>query len=278
MPRPIILHVNTDMDELTSHGVPAHVVPGSCRAFLDLMQEHADAIRAGACGTGDAAAPGVAGENQAGAAALRHRELQPGRRSRFIRRPRLRRCARSFRATASCSSIPARIAPSPVIIGPPTSRAPTSPPPISGRWAGRSRRRSACNARSPDRRVAVITGDGCMQMHGIGSADRGALRPADHLSWCSTTARWAMSGCAPINTVPLPAELTTHSRSRLGGLCALARRAGLDGRGSRAARGDLSARRSRPTATVLIDVKADKNCPTPVYDFKAGARAWSYHE
>ena len=31
-------------------------------------------------------------------------------------------------------------------------------------------------------------------------------------------------------------------------------------------------------ATTLIDVKADKNCVTPVYDFSAGARAWSYHE
>ena len=31
-------------------------------------------------------------------------------------------------------------------------------------------------------------------------------------------------------------------------------------------------------ATVVIDVKADKDCPTPVYDFTAGARAWSYHE
>jgi thiamine pyrophosphate-dependent acetolactate synthase large subunit-like protein len=30
--------------------------------------------------------------------------------------------------------------------------------------------------------------------------------------------------------------------------------------------------------TALVDVKADKNCPTPVYDFSAGARAWSYHE
>jgi hypothetical protein len=29
---------------------------------------------------------------------------------------------------------------------------------------------------------------------------------------------------------------------------------------------------------VLIDVKADKNFVTPVYDFSAGARAWSYHE
>src|SRR6185312_9731871 len=31
-------------------------------------------------------------------------------------------------------------------------------------------------------------------------------------------------------------------------------------------------------ATVLIDVKAGKDCVTPVYDFSAGARAWSYHE
>jgi acetolactate synthase I/II/III large subunit len=30
--------------------------------------------------------------------------------------------------------------------------------------------------------------------------------------------------------------------------------------------------------TVLIDVKADKDCLTPVYDFNAGVRAWSYHE
>jgi hypothetical protein len=29
---------------------------------------------------------------------------------------------------------------------------------------------------------------------------------------------------------------------------------------------------------VLVDVKTDKDCPTPVYDFKAGARAWSFHE
>jgi len=28
----------------------------------------------------------------------------------------------------------------------------------------------------------------------------------------------------------------------------------------------------------LIDVKADKNFVTPVYDFNAGACAWSYHE
>ena len=32
------------------------------------------------------------------------------------------------------------------------------------------------------------------------------------------------------------------------------------------------------SAPALIDVKADKDCATPVYDFSAGARAWSYHE
>jgi acetolactate synthase I/II/III large subunit len=30
--------------------------------------------------------------------------------------------------------------------------------------------------------------------------------------------------------------------------------------------------------TVLIDVKTDKDCPTPVYDFNTGPQAWSYHE
>jgi acetolactate synthase-1/2/3 large subunit len=46
----------------------------------------------------------------------------------------------------------------------------------------------------------------------------------------------------------------------------------------------VPAKRTPPQAglaadkTVVIDVKADKDCPTPVYDFAAGARAWSYHE
>ena len=31
-------------------------------------------------------------------------------------------------------------------------------------------------------------------------------------------------------------------------------------------------------ATMVIDVKTDKDCPTPVYDFKTAAAAWSYYE
>ena len=39
-----MIHVNTDMDELTANSDPAHVVPGSCHAFLDLMHARAAGI------------------------------------------------------------------------------------------------------------------------------------------------------------------------------------------------------------------------------------------
>ena len=35
--------------------------------------------------------------------------------------------------------------------------------------------------------------------------------------------------------------------------------------------------RALAAATTAL-IKADKNFVTPVYDFNAGARAWSYHE
>ena len=34
----------------------------------------------------------------------------------------------------------------------------------------------------------------------------------------------------------------------------------------------------KKAASPSKDVKADKDCLTPVYDFNAGVRAWSYHE
>jgi acetolactate synthase I/II/III large subunit len=36
-----MIHVNTDMEELTANGELGHVVPGSCHAFLDLMHKRA---------------------------------------------------------------------------------------------------------------------------------------------------------------------------------------------------------------------------------------------
>jgi hypothetical protein len=43
-PTAFMIHVNTDMDELTANGDLGHVVPGSCRGFLDLMHDRADVI------------------------------------------------------------------------------------------------------------------------------------------------------------------------------------------------------------------------------------------
>ena len=40
-PTAFMIHVNTDMDELTANGDFGHVVPGSCHAFLDLMRSNA---------------------------------------------------------------------------------------------------------------------------------------------------------------------------------------------------------------------------------------------
>src|SRR5262249_2370670 len=39
-----MIHVNTDMEELTANGDLGHVVPGSAHAFLDLMRERAAAL------------------------------------------------------------------------------------------------------------------------------------------------------------------------------------------------------------------------------------------
>jgi len=40
----MMIHVNTDMDELTANGDLGHVVPGSTHAFLDFMHVRAAAI------------------------------------------------------------------------------------------------------------------------------------------------------------------------------------------------------------------------------------------
>jgi acetolactate synthase-1/2/3 large subunit len=39
-----VIHVNTDMNELTANGDLGRVVPGSCHAFLDLMAEWSDKL------------------------------------------------------------------------------------------------------------------------------------------------------------------------------------------------------------------------------------------
>ena len=87
-------------------------------------------------------------QNRNKASASTISKIATGMRSPFVRPPLWRPCARSFRAMGSCSSIPARIAPS-LVTRLAMSRAPIFPPPILDRWAGRSRRRSVSDARSP---------------------------------------------------------------------------------------------------------------------------------
>ncbi len=129
---------------------------------------------------------------------------------------------------------------------------------------------------SPGQKVAVITGDGCMHMHGlevataaryglpiifvvINNAALGnvwlrastegpvpdALASLPDLDW----AAFGLSLGCPGETVRDPADLAGAFTRALA--------------------------RSGPT---ILDIKADKHCRTPVADFSAACAAWSYHE
>jgi acetolactate synthase-1/2/3 large subunit len=128
----------------------------------------------------------------------------------------------------------------------------------------------------PGRRVAVITGDGCMQMHGMDIQTAARYRlPIIYVvlnngALGNVWLRAHQYGA-------LPSELTTIPDHDWAGF---ARSLGAQGMTVEdpSALGEVFAKAVAANTTVLIDVKADKNCPTPVYDFSAGTRAWSYHE
>ena len=273
----LIIHINTDMWEMTSQGKADHVVPGSCRAFLELLATAPPVLSGQRFRKARPIRQSFDREREGSTEVLRPRELPaidetyPSRRGSDD----FARCV--FHEMASSLSIPARTGPSQAIIGRLTNPGPTSQQRISAPWAGRSPRPSACNAPQPGRRVAVITGDGCMQMHGLDvqTAARYGLPiiyvVLNNNALGNVWLRAHQYGAAAVG-------IDHHPRSRLGRLCPRPRRAGPNG-------AKIQRRLARPSrkalaanTTVLIDVKADKNCPTPVYDFSAGARAWSYHE
>jgi len=270
----LVIHVNTDMDELTTHGVASQVVPGSCRAFLDLMQERAESI----------AASLTAGQTQRRAWLAKIKEG-----------PRLydvENCSRPTRPIHPAAAITAlrKVYPRDglMLVDSGAHRAfaghywtayepgayisATNLGPMG--WAIPAAIGAQC-AR-PDRRVAVITGDGCMQMHGIE---------------VQTAARYGL----PIIYVvlnngalgnvwlrarefgPIPAELTRIPDHDWAGF---ARSLGAQGFtvADPAELEDTYRQALAAEGPVLIDVKTDKDFPTPVYDFSARARAWSYHE
>src|SRR5208282_6603321 len=113
----------------------------------------------------------------------------------------------------------------------------------------------------PDRRVAVITGDGCMHMHGmeIQTAARYGL-PIIYvvLNNGALGNVWLRAH----EYGPLPSELTSIPDHDWAGF---ARSLGATGfTVTDPARLEETYRQALSTkGTVLIDVKADKNCPTP---------------
>jgi acetolactate synthase-1/2/3 large subunit len=262
------------MDELTANGDLGHVVPGSCRGFLDLMHDRADVI-----------APAL-------------QESQTPRRqwvADIKAGPRLydiENCSRMTAPIHPATAIAALRKAFPrdgsVLVDSGAHRA------FAGHyWTAYEPRTyiSATNlgpmgwaipaaigvqCAQPDRRVAVITGDGCMQMHGmeVQTAARYQL-PIIYLvinngALGNVWLRARQYGA-------LPAELTSIRDHDWAGFARSLGAQGFTVRDPADLEGTFEQALAAGT-TALIDVKADKDCLTPVYDFNAGVRAWSYHE
>ena len=270
----LMIHVNTDMQELTSQSEAGHIVPGSARAFLELLNR-ADAATAAALSQSAASRRSWIDAIKAG--------------------PRLfdvENCSRASRPIHPAAAVTALRAAFPrdgiLLVDSGAHRA------FAGHyWSAYAPRTyiSATNlgpmgwaipaavgvqCASPGRRVAVITGDGCMQMHGIDVQTAARYRLPIVFVVLNNGALgnvWLRAH----QYGPLPAELTTIPDHDWAGF---ARALGAQGMTVEdpADLGDAFKKALAANAAVVIDVKADKDCPTPVYDFSDGARAWSYHE
>ncbi|MBL8906598.1 MAG: thiamine pyrophosphate-binding protein [Rhizobiales bacterium] len=128
----------------------------------------------------------------------------------------------------------------------------------------------------PGTRVALVTGDGCMQMHGIDiavAARYGLPVTFVVLNNSALGNVWLRAH----KLGPVPAELTSipdhdwASFARGLGLAAATVRDPDEIEPALA----LAMAEAGP---FLIDFKTEKNCPTPVYDYSAEVQRWSYHE
>jgi len=129
---------------------------------------------------------------------------------------------------------------------------------------------------APQRRVAVITGDGCMHMHGLEVATAARYRlpiiyvVINNAALGNVWLRAHLEGPMPDELSSLPDIDWAAFGASLGCRGETVRDpAELAGAFTRALEND------GPT---VIDVKADKHCKTPVADFSAACAAWSYHE
>jgi acetolactate synthase-1/2/3 large subunit len=264
-----IVQVNTDMDELTAHSDAGHAVAGSAHAFLDLMLASAD------LSAGQAARRTWLDEIKSGPRLYdidnTKRPTQPihpaatiaALRKVFPRDGIALVDSGAHRAFAGhyWSSFEPRTYISATNLGPMGWAIPAA---------------IGVQCAQPARRVAVVTGDGCMHMHGI--EVQTAARYKLPVIYC------VLNNSALGNVWlrarqygPLPEELTSipdHDWAGFG------RALGADGVTVRdpAQLEDTFEKALASGKATVIDVKTDKNCPTPVYDFQAGAKAWSYHE
>jgi acetolactate synthase-1/2/3 large subunit len=128
----------------------------------------------------------------------------------------------------------------------------------------------------PGTRVALITGDGCMQMHGIEIAVAARYRlPVTYvvLNNAALGNVWLRAHTLG----PVPDELTSIPDHDWAGF---ARALGVQAETVRDP-SEIAPALERAVAAegpCLIDFKTDRNAPTPVYDFAEEARRWSYHE
>jgi acetolactate synthase-1/2/3 large subunit len=262
------------MDELIANGDLGHVVPGSCHAFLDLMHERA-ADLASALDQGEAERRQWLAKIKAG--------------------PRLydvENCSRLTAPIHPATAIAAlrQVFPHDGIVlvdsgahrafaghywmsyGPRSYISATNLGPMG--WAIPAAVGVQCS--QPGRRVAVITGDGCMQMHGI-EVQTAARYQLPIIYLVLNNGALGNVWLRAHKYGALPAELTSIPDHDWAGFARALGAAAFTVR--EPAELEPTFRQALAAGTTaLIDVKADKDCPTPVYDFNAGARAWSYHE
>lgn len=128
----------------------------------------------------------------------------------------------------------------------------------------------------PGRRVAVITGDGCMHMHGIEVATAARYQFPIIFVVINNSALgnvWLRAHTEG----PVPAELTSLPDLDW---AAFGESLGCRGETVRDPNELVGAfaRALKNAGPTVIDVKAGKNYKTPVADFAAACAAWSYHE
>ncbi len=128
----------------------------------------------------------------------------------------------------------------------------------------------------PGKKVAVITGDGCMHMHGLEVATAARYRLPIIYAVINNGALgnvWLRAHTLG----PVPNELTTLPDIDWAGFARNFGGNGITVADPKDLEAAFDGALSNPGPTV-IDVKSGKQYPTPVHDWSAAAAAWSYHE